>query len=202
MIRFGVSQVGRFIATILLVAALIIPQTIDYEKSLFWCLPSYAGIAIALLIAAATIGLDCRRDIFCLVAALAFVGYVVVRALTSAAPYSARSDLYLSLGALTLYGLIATGLRGSSNRIVLILLLLIFAVFHVFFGLVQFGFGQNFMFTSSLSRIMVDRRASGLYVDPGSSRRFARSSRNPRLERDLLESMAGLGQSDRGLSHS
>ena len=166
MISLRVSHVGKFAATTLLLAALLVLQTIDYEKSLLWCLVACGVIAIALLIAAATIGLDCRRDIFCFIATIAFVSYIVVRALTSPAPYSARSDLYLALGALTVYALVATGLRGANNRIALIALLLAFAVIHVLFGLIQFGVGQNFAVTSSLSAINVNQRASGLYVDP------------------------------------
>jgi O-antigen ligase len=160
------SHTGKFAATILLLAALVLPQTIEYEKDLLWCLPAYGAIAIAMLIVAATLGLDCRGDIFCLVAALAFVGYIDLRALTSPAPYFGRTELYLASGALTIYGLVATGLRGATNRIALVVLLLGFAVCHVLVGLVQFGLGENLFAASSLSKIMNGQRASGLYVDP------------------------------------
>ena len=95
MTSLRISHIGRWTAAILVLAALVFPQTIDFEKSLFWCLPAYAAIAIAVLIGSATSGLDFRRDIFCLAATLAFVGYVALRALTSPAGYFARPDLYL-----------------------------------------------------------------------------------------------------------
>ena len=58
------------------------------------------------------------------------------------------------------------------------------------------------MFTSSLSRIMVGRRASGLYVDPDHLAGLLEVLGILGLSVDLLEPMAGLGESDRGLSHS
>ena len=64
VISLRISSIGKFVATILLVAALVFPQTIDSEKSLLWCLPAYAAMALALLIAAATRGLDFRQRYF------------------------------------------------------------------------------------------------------------------------------------------
>ncbi len=161
-----VSHIGIFTATTLLLAALVFPQTIDSEKSLFLCLPAYGAIAIALLVAAATVGLDCRRDIFCLIATLMFVGYIIVRALTSPAAYVARADLYCVLTALTVYGLTVSVINSAAMRLAVLVSLLVFAVFHVLVGLVQFGIGENFMVLPFLQSTELSKRSSGLYVDP------------------------------------
>jgi len=74
--------------------------------------------------------------------------------------------LYSVLAALALYGLNVTALSGSARRIALIISLLVFAVLHVFVGLIQFGLGENFILIPSLQRVAGMDRASGLYVNP------------------------------------
>ena len=164
MIRRHVSHIGKWAAAILLLAALIYPQTIDSEKGLFWCLPAYGALAIGLLLAAATTGLDFRYSGFCLAVTLIFVGYLALRALFSPAAYFARPDLCCVLAALVVYGLTASVITSTMARLAVVLSLLVFGVLHVAVAVIQRGFAENWTLPAILQGIERTHRATGFFV--------------------------------------
>ncbi len=135
-------------------------------KELVFCLPSYSLIALAALVAFFTLRSDGSADLFCLFSSALFFGYIVIRALTSPAPYFASSDLYSVLAALVIYGLTVTTLATSRKRIALLVALLALAVLQVFVGLVQFGVAENFKVVPFLEKITGMQRATGFYTNP------------------------------------
>ena len=161
-----VSNAGRSVATILLLAALIYPQGIDSEKSLLWCLPAYGAIAVALLLAAATGTLQSRGDLLCFATALVFAGYIAVRALTSPAAYIARPDFYCVLAALLVYALVTTVIDRPGFRLATVAVLVCVGVIHVIVGCIQRGFGDNLAVLPALQDIGRSSRANGLFVSP------------------------------------
>jgi hypothetical protein len=75
-----------------------------------------------------------RRAALCLAATLIFFGYVIDRTILSPEEYLARKDLYMVLGALTVYLLVALNLTASALRVRLVIILLILASAHVAVG--------------------------------------------------------------------
>ncbi len=161
-----VRRLGVFFTVLLLAAGLVLPQISLIRAGLVPFFVSYGLIAIAALIAFFTVRSNSRGDLLCLYASALFLGYIVIRALTSPVPYFARPDLYSVLAALALYGVTVTALSSSARRIALIIALLGFAVLHVLVSLVQFGLGENFTLIHSLQKVVGMQRASGLYLNP------------------------------------
>ncbi len=160
---------GRFWQSLLLLlvgAALLFLQVSNAAEGLLVDLPAYGLIAIAGVLGFASLRFDSRIDFLCFTSAALFGLWIVVRSVTSRAPYNARADLYLVLAASVIYMLVSIILTGSTGRIALILGLLIFAVWHVLVGLAQFGLGENLAITPFLQRLTVTSRASGLYGNP------------------------------------
>ena len=166
MTRQWISRVGGILTLLFLLLGLAFLQVSIAGKGFVYTLPAYGAVGIAALACFATIRSEARPNPFCLWATAIFGGYVIVRALTSPAPYFARADLYSMLAALTLWGLTVSALSSSRRRMVLITLLLVFAMLHVLAGLAQFGLIENFMLFPILQNIEVTQRATGLYVNP------------------------------------
>ena len=134
---------------------------------LLFSLPAYGLIAIA----AVFVLVSLRRakpqpDALCLLGTALFTGYIIGRALLSPAPYVARTDLYIVLGALLVYGLTATIFTEAKSRMLFLGFLLILGMAHVLVGAIQFRDANNFMPIPFLQREDYDRRASGFYVCP------------------------------------
>ncbi len=149
-----------------MIVGLAFLQVLNAEKDLLSCLAAYAAIALASLIALGSNRTHSSADPVSLCATAIFFGYVITRALTSPAPYIARADLYCTLAALVLYGLIAFVFSNPARRIALILALLAFGVVHVLVSAVQAGFGENLLVISSLENVEPSSRGTGLYVNP------------------------------------
>lgn len=158
-----VARSASFLAVVLVAVALMALQLSFLGKALLFQLPSYALIAVATLLACITLPWKLADNRICLGTAVAFAGYICIRALTSPAPYFARSDLFCMLAALTVYLLIATALVSSGRRLALLALLLTFGVYHVLVGFVQFGVGENFIGFPFLEKFTSGTRASGFY---------------------------------------
>ena len=134
---------------------------------LLFSLPAYGLIAVA----AVLLVFQLRRakpspDALCLVGSLVFFGYIIGRALLSSAPYVARTDLYIVLGSLLVYGITATVFTDAKPRMILLGVLLLLGLAHVLVGAIQFRDGNNFMPIEWLRREDYGRRASGFYVCP------------------------------------
>ncbi len=154
-------------SVLLLGAGLAAAQVLIGGTRLLFSLPAYGLIALA----AVLLLLQLRRarpapDTLCLVGSLLFFGYIVGRALLSPAPYAARTDLYIVLGSLLVYGITATVFTDAKARMAVLGLLLLLGLAHVLVGAIQFRDGNNFMPISWLQREDYGRRASGFYVCP------------------------------------
>lgn len=166
-----VATGAGFLTFALLLGALAFLQVLSSQKDLLPFLAAYAAIAVAILIAAAAAPLPntgpCR---WCLVSTVAFAGYVIVRALTSPVAYAARADLYLVLAALAVYALLVTSLNTPSQRIALIVALLVFALGHVVVGVTQAIRGGSLSLLipalQTFEQSKADERAAGLAVNP------------------------------------
>ena len=161
-----IPRLGGFAVLFLVGTALLLLQLSVEANGLLFFLPSYTLVAIAALIAFATLRLRSAAGVFCVAATAAFAGWIGIRALSSPVAYVARADLYLMLAGLVVYGLTITALSGASTRITLIIALLLFGVLHVLVATVQFGIGHNFTVFSFLKDLRVGERARGFYENP------------------------------------
>jgi O-antigen ligase len=108
-----------------------------------------------------------RANGLCLLATVAFGGYLLARSLTSPLECLARTDLFLILAALVVYFLAALFCTAPSQRLLFLSGLLLLALGHVGVSLVQFIKGNNFLpFGYQPVDYYYGRRASGFYVDP------------------------------------
>lgn len=161
-----IPRLGSLLVVLLLAAGLIVLQVSNAETELVSCIPGYVVIAIAALIGFLGLGSPSRLDKLCLASAILFFGYLLLRALTSPAPYVARSDLYCILAVLTVYLLTVSALENARLRLALLFCLLIFGAVHVWIALIQTGLGKNLALLPSFEGTGTDQRASGLYVNP------------------------------------
>ncbi|MDQ6623445.1 MAG: hypothetical protein M3Y86_08170, partial [Verrucomicrobiota bacterium] len=151
----------------LLIAALVFLQALNVEQELRSSLTAYAAIAIAALLLIAAARVSSQPNRLCLTSSAIFSSYLILRALTSPQSYVARSDLYLVLAELVIYGVVACLMTKPGPRIALITLLILCGGGHVVVGVVQTGFAQNYaMLVPSLAEVAPNVRGTGLYVDP------------------------------------
>lgn len=163
--QLGIAIEG--LVFLLLLAALLLMQTLIAGARMVFSLPSYALLGVAALLVVFII----RKakpvpNRLCLIVTALFFAYILGRALLSPVPYIARSDIASVLGGLAVYFLTACFLTGSRQRLALLALLLGFALVHVGVGIIQYRDGTNFMPIAWLQRYDYDRRASGLYGCP------------------------------------
>ncbi|MFL6531581.1 MAG: O-antigen ligase family protein, partial [Chthoniobacterales bacterium] len=163
----GPRRTGEYLVVAAVAASLILTQVLIGGRAQLFALPGCVLLACAALVAAIIVP---RRnpsvDPLCLASTTLLFGYIVGRSLLSPAGYFARSDLYSALAAVVLYGMVATLLTRASRRVAVVVLLLAFAMLHVFVGLLQFTHGDNFMLIPQLQRADYGQRASGFYVCP------------------------------------
>ena len=134
---------------------------------LLFSLPAYGLIAVAgVLLVFMVRRAKPQPDAVCLLASAIFFGYIIGRALLSPAPYAARTDLYIVLGSLLVYGITATVFTEAKSRMILVGFLLVLGLAHVLIGAVQFRDANNFMPIPFLQREDYGQRASGFYVCP------------------------------------
>lgn len=160
----------RIIITIvagLVVAAFLSTQALIGGTRLLFAFPGYAMTA-----AAGVLGLFAIRrtrslpDQICLVSAVIFFGYILVRASFSPVVYLARFDIYSVMAGLVIYFLTATVLTDSKPRLLILTCLIVVALGHVVVGAIQFRNGDNWMPISFLQRFDYGHRASGFYGCP------------------------------------
>ncbi|MDQ6860938.1 MAG: O-antigen ligase family protein [Verrucomicrobiota bacterium] len=158
---------AKFGAAVLVLAALGYLQTLNYEKDLLASLEAYLAIGLATILALVVSRDRSPANLSCLATAALFFGYIIARAITSAAPYAARFDLYLAVGTLVTYALFASAFTSSQIRVAVISTLLAFGAIHVLVGVVQAGFGENLsMLMPSLADFRTKERGTGFFVDP------------------------------------
>ena len=161
------SRLAALVSALLFSAALFYLQIVDAPKELVYGLPAYGVIAAATLIAVVAASSRFAFSKLCLAASAAFVGYIVLRALTSPSPYHARADLYCVLACLAVYAAVLIGFPKPRARIYIFGILLAAAVVHVAVGVVQAGWGENYsLLIPSLEDVEASERGTGLYVNP------------------------------------
>ena len=160
----------KLLLLILTALALAATQMLAGGREIALCLPGYLLLALG-----AVLGWwPTRRtpiprgSVECLAGALVFCAYISIRAIFSPEEYLARNDLYLALGAMAVYLIVALNLTSSKLRLLLVGVLLALALANCAIGAVQFFKGQNFMPFSFLPRADYASRASGFYGYPNS----------------------------------
>lgn len=154
------------LAVLFPIAFLVIQALIGGTRLLF-SFPAYLLLALASFLT-----LFCLRQarprpsMICLWASVLFFSYILARALFAPAPYLARSDIYSVLGGLVVYFSFACIITSARARLTVLMVLLVFAIAHVFIGLIQFRYGKNFMPIPFLQRFDYGHRASGFYICP------------------------------------
>jgi O-antigen ligase len=101
----------------------------------------------------------------CIISAVLFFGYLLVRTAFSPLEYLARTNLYLILAALIVYLLTAVHVTGNRPRLIMFGGFLLIGVCHVLVGVVQFAGGNNYL-PFDYMRADYGSRASGFYVCP------------------------------------
>lgn len=162
----AVGRRGQFIAGFLLVAGIGVLQVMMARRGLLFSIPGYILIGLGALVGVlGAVRSRVQPDLVCLGATAVFLGYILFRALASAA-YFARPDLYSVIAALVVYGLVATVLTSSTVRVAIFAALVIIGMAHVAIGVMQFTRGDNFMLIPYLQRADYGQRASGFYGCP------------------------------------
>jgi O-antigen ligase len=134
---------------------------------LLFSLPCYGLIGLAALLSLLHLtAVRPKPNLLCLIATMAFMGYVLVRAFTSPVEYLARADIYAVLGGLLIYLIVACALTAARARNWILFGLFLVAIVHILVGVVQFRQGNNFMPIKWLQRFDYGKRASGFYVCP------------------------------------
>jgi O-antigen ligase len=103
---------------------------------------------------------------YCLLATGVFAAYIIARIFFSPVEYLARSDLYILLGALMIYLLVALILTMPKYRFIFVMTLLVIALIHVTIGGIQYLRGERFPVFEFLDRPDQGLRAAGLYICP------------------------------------
>ena len=143
-------------------------QALAGGRQMILCLPGYGLLALA----AALSWWPRRRTPIprvageCVAAAVVFCGYISVRAYFSPEEYLARKDLFVALGAMALYLVVALNLNSARLRLLLVAAILALALANCGIGAVQFFKGQNYMPFPFLPRPDYGFRASGFYGYP------------------------------------
>ena len=157
---------GALLTTLVVVALLSIQALIGGTRLVF-AFPAYGVLA-----AAGVIGLLAFRktkpwpDQLCLLSAVLFFGYILIRASFSPDAYLARFDIYSVLAGLVMYLLTACVLTDPKTQLIILLCLIAGGLGHVLVGAIQFHHADNWMPLAFLQRFDYGRRASGFYICP------------------------------------
>jgi O-antigen ligase len=148
--------------------ALTVIQLLLGGPSLVFCLPGYAVLAFAAMLAAVPVRRTASLTISraCLVTAVICFGYFIFRSIASPAKYLARMDLYMVIAALAVYALFTLAINSSRLRVAFVAILFGLAVGNVVVGGIQFFRGHDFMLLGFLTRGEYGFRASGFYGCP------------------------------------
>ena len=153
----------RYVSLTFFIVALLLMQLLVGGAGLVFSLP-----ATVLLAAAGVLAVGARREpggramaLWAGLAALALGGYVVARTQFSPVVYLARWDLFLTLGALLVYGLTQWWFVRAADRLVVVGFLATLALVHVVVGGIQFKQADDFMLLPGIIRSSWEWRASG-----------------------------------------
>ena len=162
-----ISRSADVVSVAIVIVALGLAQVLIGGTRLIFSFPSYALLAIVGVLAVFSFRKNGPAPAqLCLLGAMIFFGYILIRAILSPVEYITRPDIYSVLGGLVVYLFVACICTSSKQRIAILLPLFVLALVHVWIGAVQFRDGKNFMLIPFLQRYDYGSRASGFYVCP------------------------------------
>jgi O-antigen ligase len=157
----------NYVYTGLLVGSLVVIELLIGGTRLLFSLPSYGLMALASLLSLCSFRrLQIPANPYCLAAAGLFAVCVIVRAWFSPVEYLARTDLFLLLGTLMTYLLVALVLTMPKHRFIFVMALLLIGLVQVTIGAVQSLRGARFPIFDWLDKVTFGWRATGLYICP------------------------------------
>jgi O-antigen ligase len=169
-VPFGESVAAstRWLSMVVLALGLVVTQVLIGGARMVFSLPGYflIGLAGVLLLFSHVSGRIPRKAWPCFTTTLLFGGYIIGRSLGAPINYLARTDFYMAVGALLVYGIMAIHFSNPRWRIGLVATLLVCAIAHVIVGAVQFREANNFMLLPGIFRPDYEWRASGFYICP------------------------------------
>lgn len=174
--RYDGELVNSLLAALFASALVFIQCSVSGSRMAF-SLPAYALIAVAGVLALFARASGPRpslppapglgRSSWCLALSAVFFAYILARAATSPVEYLARSDYYMVIACLIVYGLTTVFVTGRTERLAVIWVLLGMAAVQVVIATRQFAYGDQWMpFGFVRSGIMDARRASGMFNNP------------------------------------
>ena len=161
------KSVTEVLAIALLVFAFLSVQALIGGTRLIFAIPAYSLIGVAgFLTIFSWRSAKPNPNQLALFSTVVFFGYIEVRALFSATPYLAESDLYSVLAGLVVYFSTACIFTSSKARMWVVAVLLVAALAQVLAAAAQFRNGDNFMPIRGLERFDYGSRGSGFYICP------------------------------------
>ena len=155
------------LAIALLALAFLSIQALIGGTRLLFAIPAYSLIGVAGLLTIFSLrSAKPNPNQLALLSTVVFLGYIESRALFSATPYLAESDLYSVLAGLVVYFSTACIFTSSKTRMWVIAVMLVAALAHVLAEAMQFRNGDNFMPIRGLERFDYGSRGSGFYICP------------------------------------
>ncbi len=162
-----------FVALILL--AFYVTQSLIGGAKVVFAIPGYVLVGVAGVLSLIVAFRKARMGAYplALFSTILLAGYVVWRALVSPIPGLALTDLLMVLGALCVYLLTALHIESPKARLWLLAGCFLLGFLHVVAEVIQFRYGEDFMFLSHLPDTFPlpqlfrgggDWRASGFYI--------------------------------------
>jgi O-antigen ligase len=152
----------------LFASALVFIQCSISGTRMAFSLPAYAILAVAGVLSFFARPQGARRPGgWCLGVTAVFFAYVLARTATSPVDYLARTDHYMVIACLLVYGLTAVYFTGRTERLAVVWVLLALAAAEVVIATRQFAYADHWMpFGFIRSNIVETRRASGMFNNP------------------------------------
>ena len=158
----------RYAALFLFILALVVMQVLVGGAGLIYALPADLLLGLAGLSLLFT-----QREKSCGsltfwsgISTLLLAGFVMARACFSPVEYLARWDLFLALGAVLIYFMMARHFVRIGERRIVVVVLFAVAIVHVGIGAIQFKGTDNYMLIPWIVRSDWGWRASGFYIYP------------------------------------
>lgn len=148
----------------LFASAFVFIQCYISGTRLAFSLPAYGVLALAAILSGTASKNDASKPSrICLVTTAVFFSYLLLRAVFSPVEYLARSDFYMILGCLVVYGLTARHFTRHEIRIAILVVVFALAVAETMIGAIQFSQADSWM-PFGLVRPSGQDRASGMFI--------------------------------------
>ena len=157
----------RIVLLSLVMLAFAVLEVFIGGARVLYAVPGVCLVALAgLLSFVPRLKLNPRTDVFALVSAFLFAGYILTRNRMSEVDYIARLQFFIMAGCLLIYLLFTLFLTRSEDRKWLLYGLMVLALVQVGIGAVQFAENNSWMPLLWAQRGSSDWRASGFFISP------------------------------------